>query len=61
MRTQINIPTKSESGVLPQQGNANIFQKDKSEQELLEHSSVKTTMIYTHVANLGASVRSPLD
>ncbi|MEW6194719.1 MAG: integron integrase [Bacteroidota bacterium] len=30
-------------------------------QELLGHNSVKTTMIYTHVANLGAGVRSPLD
>jgi len=30
-------------------------------QELLGHNSVKTTMIYTHVANLGAGVKSPLD
>ena len=30
-------------------------------QELLGHNSVKTTMIYTHVANLGAGIKSPLD
>ncbi len=30
-------------------------------QELLGHRSVKTTMIYTHVANIGAGVKSPLD
>ena len=30
-------------------------------QELLGHSSVKATMIYTHVANMGAGIKSPLD
>ena len=30
-------------------------------QELLGHTSVKTTMIYTHVLNRGLGVKSPLD
>ena len=58
MDTQINIPSKSESGILPQQGSTNTFQKDKSKQEILVHKSVRATVIYTHLANLGAGARS---
>jgi integrase len=30
-------------------------------QKLLGHKSVETTMIYTHVLNIGPGVRSPLE
>jgi len=45
MHTQINIPAKCESGVIPQQGISNTFQKDKSNEKKLEHCWVKTMMI----------------
>ena len=61
MHTQINIPTNSESGILPQQGISNTFQKDKSRQEILGHRLVKPWMNYAHIVNLEASVRSPFD
>ena len=37
MLTQINIPAKSKSGILPQQGDTNTFQKDKSRQEISDN------------------------
>ncbi|MHB9012667.1 MAG: hypothetical protein ACYC49_10660 [Ignavibacteriaceae bacterium] len=61
MHTHINIPTKSENGELPLQGSTNTFQKDKSKQELLEYSSVKTTMIYTYILSKALGVKSPPD
>ena len=61
MYTQINIPTNSESGILPQQGSTNTFQKDKSKEEILEKSSVETTVIYNHIVNFVAGVKNPLD
>ena len=45
MLTQINIPTNSESGILPQLGISNTFQKDKSKEELLEKNSVEAAEI----------------
>ncbi len=53
MLKHINITTKSESGILLQQVSTNIFQKDKSKEEILGHRYVMTMMIQTHLANLG--------
>ena len=49
MHTQINIPTNSESGLIPQRGDTNTFQKDKSKEEILENSSVNIIMMYNIV------------
>lgn len=41
MLTQINIPPKNQSGILPQQGDTNTIQKDKSEQDILDNSNFR--------------------
>ncbi|MHB8853608.1 MAG: hypothetical protein ACYC6P_09680 [Ignavibacteriaceae bacterium] len=62
MDTQIKLPTKSESSVLPQLGKTKTFQKDNPKlYKLLGHSSIKATKIYIQAANLVAGVRRPLD
>ena len=38
------------------EGITNTFQNNKSKQELLKHSLVRTTMIYNNVANLETGV-----
>ncbi|HUX60976.1 MAG TPA: hypothetical protein VMV32_06675 [Ignavibacteriaceae bacterium] len=61
MHTQINIPTKSECGILSQRGSTNTFHKDKSKEEILGHRSVKTMMMYNYALSNGLAVKSPLD
>ena len=61
MLRHINITTKSESGIMPQRGSTNTFQKDKSKEEILGHRYVMTMMIQTHLANLGTGTRISLD
>ena len=47
--------------IIPGEGVTKTFQKNKTKQELLRQSSVKTMMNYIHAANLGCYVRSPLE
>ena len=60
MHKQIITTSLNIQSVIPGEGFTKTFQKNKSRQELIEYRSVKTKMIYSHTANLGAGVRRPL-
>ncbi|MHB1687802.1 MAG: hypothetical protein ACYCVH_10555 [Ignavibacteriaceae bacterium] len=60
MHKQINTTSLNIQNVIPREGFTKTFQKNKSRQELLGHSSLKNVMIYIRATNLRAGERSPL-
>ena len=60
MYPQINIPAQNIQSVILGERIIKTFQKNKSKQELLEHSLVKTTMIYSFISNLKAGEKKSI-
>ena len=60
MYPQINIPAQNIQNVILGERIIKTFQKNISKQELLEHSLVKTAMIYSFISNLKAGEKKSI-